>query len=225
MQRKKIISGLALALAAVGAFWQTACKHEYIEDINPVCFETEIQPLIASNCTQSGCHNAIDKEKGRDYTTYAGILRDVEAGDFRKSELFEVLLKPQNDEEAMPPKPYNSLTEDQILLVARWIEQGAAETKNCASATACDTAAVTFSASVKPILQTYCIGCHSGSSPSGDIDYSTHAGVKKDADNGKLVGSVEWASGFVAMPDNGSKLSNCQIATIKKWVAAGAPNN
>ena len=43
--------------------------------------------------------------------------------------------------------------------------------------------------------------------------------------NGKLMGTINHASGFSAMPKGGAKLSNCQIAVVQKWVTAGAPNN
>jgi hypothetical protein len=31
--------------------------------------------------------------------------------------------------------------------------------------------------------------------------------------------------GFSPMPQNDNKLSECNIAKIKKWIATGAPNN
>lgn len=220
-------TGFYSAIILLTAFlWgQTACKHEYIENINPVCFESEVLPILVSNCTQSGCHNASDHEKGRDYTNYQGILEDVKPGDFRKSELFKIVARDPNLGGIMPPKPQSPLTADQIETIALWIHQGANNTMDCTSSISCDTASVTFSGSVKPILAGYCNGCHSGSSPSGNISYTNYTGVKTTVDNGTLVKSVEWASGVSAMPKGGSKLSNCQIAILKKWVAVGAPNN
>jgi hypothetical protein len=53
----------------------------------------------------------------------------------------------------------------------------------------------------------------------------TYARVKTVADNGKLMGVITHANGFPQMPKGGNKLSDCNIAKIKKWVDAGAPNN
>ena len=205
-------------------FVYQACTREYIENINGVCFETEVLPIFQSNCTQSGCHNATDREKGYDLSSYESIVkRGIVAGDYRQSELYRILVQPRAA--AMPPKPYNLLTDAQITTVALWIEQGAQNTTGCASSNACDTTNVTFSGSVKPILNNYCTGCHSGSSPSGNIDYSSYDGTKPTALNGKLAGSINFRSGFSAMPQGGSQLSSCSIAIIEKWIELGALNN
>ncbi len=45
------------------------------------------------------------------------------------------------------------------------------------------------------------------------------------AQSEKLYGTISHASGYSPMPKGGAKLSNCQIATIKKWVDTGMLNN
>jgi hypothetical protein len=40
-----------------------------------------------------------------------------------------------------------------------------------------------------------------------------------------LYGALSWAAGYKTMPQGGSKLSDCQLAKIKSWVDAGAPQN
>ncbi len=95
-----------------------------------------------------------------------------------------------------------------------------------ANGTVCDTTTVvSYSQKVVPILQTNCYSCHTVSFQSGGIAMSTYATDKAIAVNGKLYGSINHASGFIAMPQGTPKLSSCQIATIKKWVDAGSPNN
>ena len=89
----------------------------------------------------------------------------------------------------------------------------------------CDTTIVTYSASVNPVLTAYCIGCHSGANAPLTINLDSYAGVKSQVTNGKLLGVVTHSSGFIPMPKNGNKLSDCNITKIRKWVAAGAPNN
>jgi len=90
----------------------------------------------------------------------------------------------------------------------------------------CDTTNSTFSAVVQPALQTYgCIGCHSGSAPSGNILLNTYANVKTYVQNGKLYGSITHSAGFSAMPQGGNKMSTCATNKIKAWIDAGALNN
>lgn len=91
---------------------------------------------------------------------------------------------------------------------------------------ACDTAGVvSYSQKVVPILQTACYSCHTVSNPSGGIPMATYATDKAIAVNGKLYGSINHAAGYSPMPKGGNKLSNCQLATIKKWIDAGSLNN
>ena len=92
-------------------------------------------------------------------------------------------------------------------------------------ATGCDTTNVTYSKIITPVLQLYCVGCHSGAAPSGGVTLATYNDVLIQVNNGKLMGSIQWLPGYFAMPKNGNKLSNCQIAEFRIWVQAGAPNN
>lgn len=214
---------LPIAIAALLAFAQFGCTHEQLEDPNGVCFEEEVLPIFVSNCTQSGCHNSQSKEHGYDLTSYQSIIKKgIKPGNFRNSEMYEVLVKTIG-EEAMPPKPYNRLTDEQITTIALWIEEGAKNT-TCAS-TSCDTSAVTFSGTVLPILKNNCNGCHGGSAPSADIDLTTFAKVKPTVTNGTLLGSIQHANGYSPMPQNGNKLSSCNISKIQAWVNAGAKND
>lgn len=83
----------------------------------------------------------------------------------------------------------------------------------------------TFSGNVLPLLNNQCNSCHSGVSPSGDINLTTHTEVMKYVNNGSLMGSINHASGFSAMPKNSGKMSSCEINTIQKWIDSGALNN
>ena len=82
-----------------------------------------------------------------------------------------------------------------------------------------------FNADIMPTLQIYCVGCHKTTNASGGVDCSTYAGVSVVVANGKLMGAINHATGFVAMPQGMPKLSDCQIAQFRKWIAAGALNN
>ncbi len=92
----------------------------------------------------------------------------------------------------------------------------------------CDTTNVTFNLSVKPILNSYCLSCHSNSSAAsygGNIKLENYTDVKLRADNGSLFGSVNYTGGFSQMPKGSSKLDDCKLTIIKKWIDDGAPNN
>ncbi len=82
----------------------------------------------------------------------------------------------------------------------------------------CDTATVTYTASVLPILQTNCYSCHSGATPSGSLDLSDYDRLAFVAQNGSLLGSISHEAGYSPMPQGLPKLSDCDITTIAKWV-------
>ncbi|MEQ1798715.1 MAG: hypothetical protein ABL872_12240 [Lacibacter sp.] len=95
-----------------------------------------------------------------------------------------------------------------------------------AGAATCDTAAaVSYSKNVVPLLQQQCYGCHGGGSPSGGIAMGTYAADKAMAVKGTLYGSISFAAGYSPMPQGAPKMTTCQLATIKKWIDSGSPNN
>lgn len=94
------------------------------------------------------------------------------------------------------------------------------------STATCDTAGVaSYTQKIVPLLKQYCYSCHTGSFPSGNILMGTYTADKAIALNGKLYGSITHASGYSPMPQGLSKLTDCQIATVKKWIDEGTQNN
>ena len=89
----------------------------------------------------------------------------------------------------------------------------------------CDTSAVTYSLSVKPILDANCNSCHNTLSAQGGVILDSHTAVKGFADSGQLLGAITHAAGFFPMPKGGSKMNDCNISTIETWVSGGTLNN
>lgn len=88
----------------------------------------------------------------------------------------------------------------------------------------CDLSQVTYTLSVKPILDSYCTGCHSTANAQGGVILDSYLKVKQVVDSRNLLGAIKHTSPF-PMPKGLSKLSNCKISTIEKWVNEGALNN
>ncbi len=93
----------------------------------------------------------------------------------------------------------------------------------------CDTtAAITYSVGVVNLLQGSCLSCHSASAAAnlgGNIKLDSYTSVKTYADNGQLLGSINHDPGYSQMPKGSTKLSDCQIAVIDKWISNGTLNN
>ena len=89
----------------------------------------------------------------------------------------------------------------------------------------CNTVNMTYSADVVPILQANCYSCHGDGGKDGGVNLDTYENVKDEADGGALLGTITHSSGFPPMPENGGKLSDCDINIIRDWINHGALNN
>lgn len=203
---------LIITIVIILAFLTRSCTNAV--SVPGACFNQRIKPIIISNCTRSGCHNAKDHEKRLDLTTYAGIMKIVKAGHPLQSDLYTVIRS--RGEDRMPPD--HSLSTEEILAIKSWISLGARE--NDCAAGSCDSTNYTYSGQVQSIIKTNCLGCHA----SGTVPLNTYQDVQSVALSGKLTGCIKQQAGYKPMPE-GYKLSDCEINVISKWVAAGAPNN
>ena len=186
-------------------------------------FENDVLPILISGCGMSGCHDAASAQDGVVLISYQTVMNTagISPGNPGNSELYEKITE-GDAEDRMPPPPMSSLTTDQILIIRKWIEQGA---KNNYCDAACDTNSYAFSTSIQPMLNTNCAGCHNASLASGGIRLDNYTSVKSVADNGRLFGSISHLQGYIAMPQGGAKLPECNIIQVKKWIADGSPDN
>ncbi len=229
---KKISQFFALVLAGVFVLMHS-CTYEHInssdttggEDDGSICFERDVLPIFISNCTQSGCHNSISREDGYDLSSYSTIVaKGIKPGNYKDSKIYKVISKRSGDD-IMPPPPYPRLSDEQILTIARWIQDGALDTPCSSNNNNCNTSNVTLSNAVKPILDTYCKGCHSGTRPSGGINLTTYTGIRATALDGSLLGTIRHDNGYAPMPPSGTRLTTCQVSIISQWIAQGAKND
>ena len=114
------------------------------------------------------------------------------------------------------------LSGKEVSYIKIWIKMGAKNTTNCSG---CDTSVFSYSGIIQPLMNTWCVGCHSSSNAGGGYDLSNYSGVKISIHNGRLLGTLKHASGFSAMPKGTYKLSDCDISKVEKWINSGYPNN
>ncbi|MFM7672925.1 MAG: c-type cytochrome domain-containing protein [Bacteroidota bacterium] len=219
---------VAFLLIAAGII---ACRHEILPPyggatVSETCssdsvyFVNDIQPLLNSNCAMSGCHDNASHKDGVRMTDYANIMEEVKAGNAPDSKLYKVIIR--TDNERMPPPPMNPFTTAQKALIQKWINQGA---KNNMCLSRCDTNTFTYAGSVKPLLDSKCVGCHAPGNLGGGVDLSTYTATRVTALNGKLYGSINHSAGYSPMPKNSVKLSTCEIRQVQRWIQAGSLNN
>jgi uncharacterized membrane protein len=209
---------LITAFAFVGVWGMQSCQHEQMGDPNAaICFERDILPIFNSKCAMSGCHDAGTSAEGYTLDNYKNIVSDgIVAGKPNKSEVYESIADGE-----MPPKNSTQLSESEKQLIYDWIAEGAKNGINCASA--CDTAVSGFSSTIQPMMTKYCVGCHAYPNAGAGVDLSSHLGVKNAINQG-LMKSLDHTGNY-PMPKGGSKLSDCEINQVRKWIQKGAPND
>jgi hypothetical protein len=217
MRIGKIISGITLLLLML----QTqGCKHEPVIVLtaadSAICFERDILPIFVASCAKSGCHDPATAKEGVILNNWQGIMAaGVKPGDPSDSEVFEEIRG------KMGGPRYGNLSSDQKILIQKWIMLGAKNTTNCP--TDCDSTQFTFSGSIKPMIEKYCVGCLTYPNASGSVELSSHTGVAFVAKNGTLLNSLTHPTNW--MPKGGKKLSDCEIKQFEKWINAGAKND
>lgn len=194
-------------------------------DPDSVYFNQQVLPILTSNCAMSGCHDVQSHEEGVVLTNYTNTRATggINLTNPANSKLYRVL-NDTDPEERMPPAPRTALPPDQRALILQWIQQGAL---NLSCDAGCDTTNVTFTTTVMPLITLKCKGCHSGSTPQGNVSLTNYDQVKATVVDGTLLGSIEHISGYKPMPypAGSAKMPDCEIRSIQIWVENGAPNN
>ena len=116
------------------------------------------------------------------------------------------------------------LTATGICISGLW--SSCAYKKNDLLSIPCDTSGlVSFAAKVEPILKNNCFSCHNNSLNLGNVSLEGYDNIKNIAADGRLFGVINHTDGFPQMPLGGSRLDDCSIADIKKWIDSGKLNN
>lgn len=89
----------------------------------------------------------------------------------------------------------------------------------------CETEDMSLASDISPILTNYgCLSCHSTVSNQGSVALENYDDLKKWADNGILLKSMQH-DGALAMPQNQPKMNACDIEKVAAWITDGSQNN
>lgn len=89
----------------------------------------------------------------------------------------------------------------------------------------CDTTNIVYNVTIRQILTSNCLECHSTDNASGGLNFETYAGITPVVKDGRLIGAIKHLPGYVPMPEFSAQLADCEIGKIQKWINNGAPNN
>lgn len=184
------------------------------------CFSRDILPVVISHCATAGCHDATSHAEGYNYTSYNNVMRSVNPGSPATSRLYRVITT-AGGENKMPPAGNPQLSAAETDSIRKWISYGALN-ETCGEV--CDTVKpVTFSGTIWPLMKTTCVGCHSGTNPSGNVLLASYSNVSAVAAGGVLMKALT-GSGVSLMPP-GAALSSCRIKQFEIWIKNGFPDN
>ena len=95
----------------------------------------------------------------------------------------------------------------------------------------CDTTkTMRYSMDILPILKSNCYSCHSNTnngSLGGSIAIENFTDLKNLVDANYIIHVIKQddPANYKSMPKNSSKLPDCDVAKIQKWITSGALNN
>ena len=179
-------------------------------------FETQVQPILTASCTS--CHSADRPQAHLRLDSLDGALRGgtsgaaIVPGDSHRSLLYQ-RISAADAKVRMPPGG-GPLPAEQVSLIRAWIDSMPATR-------------VDYSRDVEPILRSSCYGCHSGAQPKAQLrldvrSVAMHVIAPGASERSRLIARVEGKGGEARMPFNGTPLAPEQIATLKRWIDAGA---
>lgn len=215
-----------------------------LDELDEVCFQEQVLPIIQTSCGISGCHDAAGEEEGFIATDYENIMHIVKEGDARNSKLYQIITA-INSAEMMPPD--RALTKEQRSLIQVWIEQGAKN--NSCSDNPVDTGnnntiippvsnpdTICFVQDVLPILQSGCAttGCHDAAAHKEGFVFTSYETLMQksesiipfDPGESKVYKVITEDESDDRMPPPPSPpLSADQITIIREWILQGAVNS
>lgn len=224
-----IASACALVLVGVGV--------PAVAEDAKVDFNKDIAPILAASCVK--CHGPEKQKAGLRLDTLEAIMKGSENGPVvvpnkpGESTLCKLVSLPADHPDRMPVNS-DPLKPEQVGLIAKWIEQGAAMLAADAPAQGPAADGVDFVKDIYPIFVASCIKCHGPEKQKGELRLDSVEAIKAGGENGPIVVSGKPGESKLClliskpkgdpdiMPANGDPLTPEQIALVAKWIEKGA---
>ena len=197
----------------------------------PVSFEVEVQPLLKEKCWK--CHGAT-VQKGELALHTAALIQKggesgvvVVAGKSAESHLFELVKHGD-----MPPDKKERLSESQVELIRRWIDDGATfGTKSS------DRASNVTQHDVIPIVLLRCTACHGRHKQEGGLDLRSRESMLRGGKSGpafvagkpdeslmlKRILAEEMPPHPRLTEASVKPMEPVETKTLARWIELGAP--
>ncbi len=194
-------------------------------------FENDVLPIFEANCVV--CHGADSPQKGLDLRTAATIRRGGESGAaIQPGHAEESLLLSKIATGVMPPGE-GRLEPDEIERVRLWIEG----MEPAGSGNAPEGHPEVTERDILPIIQAGCLACHGKSKQQAGLDLRTRQSMLAGGKSGPAIVLGKPEESLLIKRLDAREMpplrqiheasvkspTATQVATLKNWIAAGAP--
>jgi uncharacterized membrane protein/mono/diheme cytochrome c family protein len=174
-------------------------REEQVAELKPIAdvsqalvYQDIVQPILKARCVQ--CHNATKQKGDLRMDGFDRLMKGGEngpilvSGKSTESELLKRCLLPLEDDNHMPPKGKTQLTEQQLTLLAWWIDQGIPTDKKVADLPQPDA--------IKPALAALSTGS-AGTPVNSEPTQSAVLSLKVPVPDAKAVASLKGTNVLV----------------------------
>ena len=197
----------------------------------PVDYWSQVRPLLAERCIE--CHGEDEETREADLRldTRDGLYGDlggyasVVPGDPEESELW---MRVSDDGDPMPPEDHGPmLSAEELGLVRRWIEEGAAF--------ASEPSPVDWARDIEPLFAERCVDCHGEDEDAREAELRVDTAdglfedprayfalVRERPEDSEIWLRVSDDTDPMPPEDYGPMLSEDELALVQRWIVEGA---
>jgi len=198
--------------------------------VDAAWFAKHVEPIFAAKCQH--CHGTETQKSALNLGTVAGIRTGGESGEILDAEHpAEGTLYQYVHERLMPPEGEGELTDEEIATITRWLEAGAP-----LPADANPTEKQLTQHDVLPTLLIRCAICHGSQRREGELDVRSVAALLKGGKSGPAIVPGKPDESLLVQKIRAAEMpplktlafysvrpvTEIELATIEKWIAAGA---
>ncbi len=195
-------------------------------------FEKDIRPFLEKKCVS--CHGNSKQSADLNMASGSSLLKGSESGPVlvagtpEESRLFQAVRDGH-----MPPEGNPALSDSEVTLLHRWIQEGAKFSNQPGS-----SVAVTDQ-QVIPILFLRCVPCHGGRRAEADLDLRTLSGILKGGKSGTVavpgrpsesrliqrIHAEEMPPRRQLVSVSVKTVESGELKILEQWIAAGMPKS
>ncbi len=233
--RWQVVRATVVGAIVFGGAWRldaAAAERQPNATAKTPLFETDVLPIFKANCLR--CHGAKAKKAELDLRSRASILTGGESGPVidpgkpQKSLLYEMV-----HDGKMPPGKARKLSQAEVEIIRRWIENGAPFTSEQAG----DAKTTISQHDVLPILLRRCTVCHGQGRQEAGLDLRSRAAMLRGGKSGsaivrgkpeeslllKKIRSGEMPPRRRIVEVSIKPIETAETELLARWIALGAP--